>query len=195
MKLAAFVVCGAVSTAAAQPSADPGAHRHDGIFVRAWLGPGYTSMKRESTLDVSGAGGSFGIAAGVALQENLIVFGQVFDDIATNPTVEVEGESLGEGDFNAGVVVGAGVSYYFMPSNIYVAGALTATKLTVQHDGDEIGDSDFGPGVSFMVGKEWWVSNNVGLGVALHLFGGDMEDDGTGWFATAAAIAFSATYN
>jgi hypothetical protein len=119
MKLVvAVILCGSATIAAAQPAPpppagyeDPGAHRHDGFFLRTWIGPAYTSMSQESILDVSGSGGSFGIAAGVALNENLILFGQLFDDIAIKPTVKLEGEELGEGDFNAGVVgVGAGLS-------------------------------------------------------------------------------------
>jgi hypothetical protein len=227
MKLVvAFILCGSATIAAAQPGAgapppppppppgggyypaqpgygyeDPGAHRHDGFFLRFWIGPAYTSMKVEDAdLEVTGGGGSFGIMAGVAVQENLIVFGQLFDDIATNPTVKQDGQDLGESNVNAGVVgVGAGLAYYFMPSNVYVSGALTYQEITVQDDGEELAHTDFGPGVSLMVGKEWWVSNNWGVGVALQLFGGSMKDSeaqgSPTWSAAAAAIAFSATYN
>ena len=221
MKLVvAFLVCGSVSIAAAQPGAgappppgaypaqpgygyaDPGAHRHDGLYVRMFLGPGYTSMKLpDADVELSGTGGAFGIAVGAAVQENLIIFGELFDDIAVNPDLKMNGQTIGSGsDVSAGTVgVGAGLAYYFMPANVYVSGALTYTRLTLQQDNEEIAKSDFGPGVSLMVGKEWWVSNNWGVGVALQVFAGRMKDsDAQGsptWETTAAALAFSATYN
>jgi hypothetical protein len=228
MKLVvAGILCGWVSIAAAQPGAgapppppppgggggygygpqpgygyeDPGAHRHDGFYLRMWIGPGYTQMKLDDAdLEVSGTGGSFGIQAGVAVQENLILYGQLFDDIAVNPSIKQGGMSADLDNVNAGVVgFGAGVTYYFMPSNMYVSGAVTYTQLSVQRDGEEIGESDWGPGVSLMVGKEWWVSNNWGVGVALQLFGGSMKDSTSEgsptWSTGAAALAFSATYN
>lgn len=222
MKLAVVsILCGWVSIAAAQPGAgapppppggggyaypaqpgyeDPSAHRHDSFFLRLWIGPAYTSMKLEDAdVEVSGGGGSFGIAVGTAVQENLIIFGQLFDDIAMNPTIKMGGAELETSDVNAGVIgVGAGLAYYIMPANVYVSGALTYTQISVQQDGQEIGESEFGPGFSLMIGKEWWVSNNWGVGGALQLFGGRMKDKGDGaptWQTTAAALVFSATYN
>jgi hypothetical protein len=184
---------------AAYGAADPGAHRHDGFYLRFFLGLGYTSMNLDDAdLTVSGAGGAFGIAAGVAVSENFIIFAEIFDDIAVNPKIEMGGSSLDTEDVNAGVVaIGLGAAYYF-PSNMYLSGTLSMGQITVQQDGEEIGESDFGPGVSLMVGKEWWVSNNWGLGVALQLYAGSMkdsEDGGPTWKTTAAAIVGSATFN
>ena len=180
--------------------ADPNAHRHDGFYLRFFLGLGYTSMQLDDAdLTVSGGGGAFGIAAGVAVSENLIVFAELFDDIAVNPTVEQGGATADTEDVSAGVVaIGAGIAYYIQPSNLYVSGTLSWGQLTVQQDGEEIGESDFGPGVSLMVGKEWWVSDNWGLGVALQLYAGSMKDSNDGgptWKTTAAAIVGSATFN
>lgn len=180
--------------------ADPKAHRHDGFYLRFFLGLGYTSMELEDAdLTVSGAGGAFGIAAGVAVSENFIIFAEIFDDIAVNPEVEMGGSSLDTEDVSAGVVaIGLGAAYYIQPSNMYVSGTLSMGQLTVQQDGEEVGESEFGPGLSLMVGKEWWVSDNWGLGLALQLYAGSMKDnsdDGPTWRTTAAAIVGSATFN
>ncbi len=180
--------------------ADPNAHRHDGFYLRFFLGLGYTSMNLEDAdLTVSGVGGAFGIAVGYAVSENLIIFGELFDDIAVNPEIKMGGMTLDTEDVNAGVVaIGAGIAYYIQPSNIYVSGTLSWGQLTVQQDGREVGESDFGPGVSLMVGKEWWVSNNWGLGAALQVYAGSMKDSQDGgptWRTTAAAIVGSATFN
>jgi hypothetical protein len=181
-------------------AADPNAHRHDGFYLRFFLGIGYTSMNLEDAdLTVSGAGGAFGIAAGVAVSENFIIFAEIFDDIAVNPTVKLGGMTADTEDVNAGVVaIGLGAAYYIQPSNLYVSGTLSMGQLTVQQDGEEVGESDFGPGVSLMVGKEWWVSNSWGLGVALQVYAGSMKDSQDGgptWKTTAAAIVGSATFN
>ena len=180
--------------------ADPNAHKHDGFYLRFFLGIGYTSMELEDAdLTVSGAGGAFGIAAGVAVSENLIVFAEIFDDIAVNPKVKAGGMTGETEDISAGVVaVGAGVAYYIQPSNMYVSGTLSWGQLTVQQDGEEVAETEFGPGLSLMVGKEWWVSPNWGVGGALQVYGGRMKDKGENaptWATQAIAIAFSATYN
>lgn len=48
-----------------------------------------------------------------------------------------------------------------------------------------------------MVGKEWWVSDNWGLGVAANFMVGSMKDKDydTRWTGLSTSILFSATYN
>jgi hypothetical protein len=50
-----------------------------------------------------------------------------------------------------------------------------------------------------MIGKEWWVSDNWGLGIAGQFFAGRMNDSeapgAPTWETTAAALVFSATCN
>jgi hypothetical protein len=53
-----------------------------------------------------------------------------------------------------------------------------------------------GFGFNLMVGKEWWVSDNWGLGVALQLLlAGAKDRDGTEWDSGALAVLFTATHN
>ena len=193
------------TTAAAQPAPAPlagnaGAHTHDGVYVRLFLGVGYTHMAAdEADTTVKGSGGAFGLAVGYAVSPNLIAYGELFDNVAVGPTMEVGGATYGsDDDVAAGTVgVGIGVAYY-LPSNIYVSGTLAMSQVTIQQDGEEVGESEFGPGVSLMVGKEWWVSKNWGLGVAGQIYGGRMKDQGTNpptWTTTAFTLAFSATFN
>ena len=86
--------------------------------------------------------------------------------------------------------------------NLYFSGALTFTQVTVNddtvNDGSGNGDlTDMGVGGSFLVGKEWWVSTNWGLGVAgmLRLASMKVTDSDARMTATAFSILFSATYN
>lgn len=174
------------------------AHRHDGFFLRTHIGPAYTHMSADGAT-IKGNGGGFGLAIGGAVQDNLIVYGELFDDVAVGPEIEIDGLSGEAGeDTAAGVVgVGVGLAYYIMPANVYVSGTLTSARLTTQVDGEQIGQSDFGLGLSGMLGKEWWVSDNWGLGFAAQAFVGQMKDkdDGPTFTTMAAAVVLSATYN
>jgi len=178
----------------------PGTHTHDGFYLRMFLGLGYTNMELEDQdASLGGTGGAFGIALGAAVSENLIVFAEIFDDIAMSPTFKMGGTEVeSNDDISAGVVaVGGGVAYYFA-SNMYVSGTLSWGRLAIRDGDEQLGESDFGPGLSLMVGKEWWVSPNWGLGGALQLYGGRMKDKGDNaptWSTQAIALAFSATYN
>jgi hypothetical protein len=59
-------------------------------------------------------------------------------------------------------------------------------------------ESDWGGGISLMIGKEWWVSDNWGLGIAGQLFGGsakDKDDEDLQFDTFSVNLCFSATYN
>lgn len=181
------------------PGQMPGYHRHDGGFFRAFLGFGYVNMSVEDVdLTIKGPGGIFGIAGGWAVAENLIIYAEVFDDIAFNPDVEL-GDFSGETeDTSAGNVgIGAGLAYYIMPANLYLSATIAASKITASSNGEDF-DTNFGPSVSLMIGKEWWVSDNWGLGVAGQLFLGSMKDSDESdakWKVISGGVVFSATYN
>lgn len=178
---------------------NPNAQRHDGFYFRVFVGPGYTSFTAdEIDLKVSGGGGAFGLAFGGAVSDNVIVYGELFDDIAVGPEVEANGMTATADDISAGVIgVGAGIAYYFIPANVYISGTVSASQLSVQEDGEETGETEFGLGLSAMVGKEWWVSDNWGLGIAGKVFLGQMDEKGADYTYSASALAlvFSATYN
>lgn len=208
--LAISLLTAAVATAqpAASPPggsyyAAPPARAHDGIFARVHIGPAFTHVSSENggdELTISGSGGAFSLAVGHTISPNLILYGELFDDVAVEPTVELNGDELGTAeDVSAGAIgIGIGLAYYF-PSNFYVSGTLAMAQLSVQEDGDEQAESDFGPGVSLQFGKEWWVSDNWGLGLGMQVFMGMMSEDVGGneiaYRTTAAAFVLSAAYN
>lgn len=117
--------------------------------------------------------------------------------------------------------VGAGVDYHFMPTNTYLSGSLLFHKvafdrMTNTYD-DGISESKGaifnespnlavrGYATNLMAGKEWWVSPQWGLGVAVHLVLGTADnralDHGDGqlvharWFSVSLGLLLSATYN
>jgi hypothetical protein len=66
-----------------------------------------------------------------------------------------------------------------------------------------VGDTEFGPGLSLVLGKEWWVSDNWGLGLAGQLYAARMKDrqpafvgsETPTWRALGLNLLFSASFN
>jgi hypothetical protein len=154
-------------------------------------------------------GGALGIAFGGAVTNNFIIYGTLLDSVATDPTINQSGVS---GNFSgtasgasAGVVgLGAGVAYYLDPAiNVFFSGTLMASRLVVNdRDGNTIGRSNWGLSADGQLGKEWWVSDNWGMGASLRFVFGRMADAATAvggpaptWTVTAFNVLLSATYN
>jgi hypothetical protein len=170
------------------------------------FGLGTTSASARVTgLDTtySGTGISFGISAGAAIVHDLIVFGTVCFASTMGSTLSLNGyQSDTHLDLNL-YGFGAGLAYYFPSLNIYVAGAisgisadLTPTDSSSTAMGMPL--TKTGPGLELLVGKEWWVSDNWGLGLAGEMLQSWMTDTGDSsvrWHAASYNILFSATYN
>jgi hypothetical protein len=124
--------------------------------------------------------------------------------VAMDPTLEAAGTSQHLG-FDVNLFgIGPGVAYYLEPLNLYFSGTLAFSQVTTSRSSSSSGSSndstdvtDMGIGGAFMVGKEWWVSHDWGLGVSglLHLASMKMKYVDTRMTATAVSILFSATYN
>lgn len=179
---------------------NPLAHVHHGFFFRGLIGPG--GFRASATIgtdsyEISGGGAGLGLALGGVVAENLIVYGEIFGNTASNPTFTQNGMSQTATNSTAGVGgLGPGIAYYFA-SNFYVGGTVDFAKISIQQNNQEIAHSDTGLGISVHFGKEWWVSDNWGLGIALQLYGGSIPDGqaNTNWKTAGGCLAFSATYN
>jgi hypothetical protein len=96
--------------------------------------------------------------------------------------------------------LGVGATYYLQPFNLYVSGALATLQVSISDANDnEVYASKFGFGAQAIVGKEWWVSSEWGLGVAFEIIGAahmrDKDDSSVTWAGRAFSLLFSATYN
>lgn len=184
----------------------PGVNEHEGFFLRLGLGPAYIRMSAsDDAMDASvyGGGAAFLLALGGNVTQNLIIYGELLGEMAVNPTIEINDVEFDTEDVSAGAFgVGVGLAYY-LPSNIYFSGTLAAAQLSIQADQDgdgdteEVGETDFGPTFSGQIGKEWWVSDNWGLGLAGQVLFGNMKDgeaDVT-WTTVGVGFLFSATYD
>jgi hypothetical protein len=191
------------------PAVSAGHHRHDGFYLRFMLGPSAVAASANDAAEtkVSGTGGALGIALGYSISPNVVLYGEVFDNVALSPTIEQGATETETSDDTAfGLVgIGPGIAVY-LPHNFYLSSTVAFARLVVDPDtgeDDDEGRTDLGVAVTAAVGKEWWVSSNWGLGVALQLYGGAMKDgdaenedgDDLTWAAGGALLAFSATLN
>ncbi len=84
-----------------------------------------------------------------------------------------------------------------MPVNVYVSVSPSITTLSLSYGG-VTESTENGFGMKIGVGKEWWVGDHWGIGVAGQFFFGSNKAKGTiqpTWNTTAGGVAFSATYN
>jgi hypothetical protein len=182
----------------------PGRHTHDGLFVRPFLGGARLAMSENdggNSLKANGVGVSFGVAIGGAVAENVIIYGDLYFMTVDNPTVTLNGmtANLDQSMFLGGL--GPGIAYFIEPVNIYLSASIGASKLQL-HDkatNDLVASTQWGYGVNAVAGKEWWVSDNWGLGAALQFHYGSMEDGPPGpsprVHSNAFGLLISSTFN
>ncbi len=183
---------------------DAAKHKHDGFYLRLTTGGGSTTSIEETELgevSLGGLSGSSTIGIGYAVVENLIINLDIFGSVVTDPTVEVDGEDIGEVDAEIRITnIGVGATYYIMPANVYLAGSVALASGSFKSGRVAI-ETDTGYGINVAIGKEWWVSDNWGIGVAGQLFHTVLPDENliTGEVydikTTSLGILFSATFN
>jgi len=182
----------------------PPQNLHDGFYLRLHLGGGYGHIGASiGGVDQAfvGSGGSFGVAIGGAVAPNFIIFGNLFGIVLSDPDVEVNGTHYGSVSGTTTVAgIGPGIAYYIDPYNIYISGTIGAMSFQgSDSNGNSQIESKTGYGFQGMVGKEWWVTQDWGIGLAGEFIatGGmaDKVDSSIKWGSTSFALVFSATYN
>ena len=182
-----------------------GIQQHDGFFLRIQYGFGKGRVVEEEYYgddrEFDGTAGVLRVQIGYEVGDNLMLFGALGGFSMQDPDVKWQGTTVNEANADLVVVdLGIGLTYYIMPYNLYFSGSLntSATSIDVKDQPEESGS---GYGIYLSVGKEWWVSDNWGLGVALFVYYGeaDVENESTKKEYPVQnrffGIAFSATYN
>lgn len=182
--------------------AGPAPHTHDGFYLNLEGGIGGLSSDVTATatgndVKLSGAAGLFGIALGGAITPNFVLAGRLWGTAAVNPDITVNGQKGSTTDTSLGLSgIGLDLTYYFMPLNLYLTATPSIGMLSVSESGTSY-DFDRGFAIRLAVGKEWWVSDNWGIGLNVQYAhstnkGVDLSGNwSTNWFG----VAFSATYN
>jgi hypothetical protein len=189
-----------------------GKHHHQGFMLRLAIGLGFGGVGAKSPLPdedeiaLAGLGLNFNVGIGGALTENLILNADLFQSTLFNPGVEIDGNDVGQadeltddraiGEDTELTGIGVGVTYYLMPANVYFAGSLGIGKVIFVNGSGDRGGSDVGFATNLMIGKEWWVGVDWGIGIAGQLIVIAAQDDfledvaGVGF-----GVMFTATYN
>ena len=173
---------------------------HDGFFLRlsAGLGSAGTSIDDEDEeIEIHGLAGDGNFAIGGVVANNLALHGTFWGWSADEPDVEFNDVEVGDLDGSASVsAVGPGVTYYIMPANLYLSGAVGIAWLSFDEDAFDA-DTDTGFALDATIGKEWWVGNNWGLGLAgtvgYHSIPADFIDES--FSGVSLGLRFSATLN
>lgn len=181
-----------------------GSETHDGFYFRFLYGFGKASVTEKEIiygdLKLSGMCGVMNLQFGGAPVDNLILFGDLTSVAVVDPKVEWGRSSGTAQNTTLGIVgFGGGMTYYIMPENFYLSASVSFPIVSLKVNNTQ-SDSDTGKGIKLSLGKEWWVSDNWGLGVALvgSVFETTVNEvdlgkkDMTGWYW---GICFSATYN
>ena len=136
-------------------------HRHNGFFLRLAIGPSYGSVSGDDhifrdvdDISLSGFGLAASITIGGALIDNLILNADLFQTTLFSPDVDVDGrglggagelaEELGVGDDVNIVGIGLGVTYYFMPVNIYIGGTAGIGQVVFEDESGHREGTDVG---------------------------------------------------
>jgi len=173
---------------------------HRGFFVRLDGGAGYASSGTSvqgTDASVSGASGALGVGMGGAIVENLVVAADLWGDVAFSPKATVA--PLQRPGSAALSLIGFGLhlTYYLMPANVYASLTPSVTGVGIVVGGVATALRS-GFGAKAAIGKEWWVSDHWGLGVAGQFLFSCNQEQGAGaatWVTLAGGLAASATFN
>lgn len=146
----------------------PGFHEHDGFFLRFHFGYGLGKMVEKDLpggdMTLSGPAGAFRFQIGSSIAENLVLFGEMGGGVVSNLQMEWGENSPDLGNTRLSIMdFGAGLTYYFMPSNIYICGSITLSKNQFEYE-NITAETKNGAGACFSLGKEWWVGADWGWG-------------------------------
>ncbi len=213
--LAAGLVLGAtVTSAVAQPSSPIGGltpawgpppsghqtierrHEHDSLMIQLQAGPAALRFTGAGgQLEFEGRGLAIHAAVGSSVAPGLIVHLELARTMSYQAALRTGGV-ITDDDVTLGTIaVGAGLTWYLMPANVYLAGSISMMQLGVQPHEGAAGHTDYGPSLALALGKEWWMSPSWGVGLAARATYGALPAADGPFEGGAAALVVSATYD
>jgi hypothetical protein len=144
-------------------------HEHHGLFIHGDFGVSYlrTSGSRAGSPFV-GKGAALGVAIAIGWAPDdewaFAVEGWAWralspSGLGSNTSVELQ-------------AIGLNVTRYIVPIDLFATVVVSGTRLAITDGGDhvEYDASDIGFGLKVLLGKEWRVSPQFGIGLAAELF-------------------------
>ena len=186
-------------------AANAHAEAHDGLYLRGQVGLGWASASTEladtaeTDLSFKGGAGYLNLEVGGAIKAPLIIFGKLYHLRARYPKLAVGTLSF-DSNIDAYISgIGGGATYYFMPSNFYLTGAISFGIMGAKDNRGNDFDTDVGLMTHLGFGIEFLTGPNFGLGVgaelALGFFTDEIATDDLFWGAGYGLITLNATYN
>ena len=182
----------------------PGFHTHDGFFMRLMYGVGFLKVtSTSSNYDLQASGAAFGdmVSFGLGVREN-VVLSLDTTVFMGRPTVRGRMRATDANDaFFVFMQMGPGLTYYLMPHNLFASVGLGLGNISISErregQADVEHEMDMGWGATLAGGKEWWTSDNWGLGVAGRFVIVQSREKATDCLfrASSFSVAFTATYN
>jgi hypothetical protein len=184
-------------------ASDTDENRHLGVQVRALVGPAllyaFQDVGPGESGTTRGVGAAFEVALGTMVSENLALN----MDLVLARSADAEHGVLTDTNFSA-VHFGAGVTYWLMPANVYLAGSIGLARSSIEgspvHLDIELPtneQSKIGVGAHLAIGKQFWLSRRVGLGATLSLLSSAAANPAAGLdtsrYVVAAVAALCAT--
>jgi len=209
MKKIIFLLMILSGTVYAQESMPPGFHTHDGFYLSMNIGPGFGKINWEATnftfkkAEYGGTGGQFEFRIGGVVAENLILSFDLLGRSILNPDMTADGHpATTASDLSVSdIIMGPGLTYYFMPSNIFVSGSVGLGSFSIKFENSgTTGNTKQGLGLQLKAGKEWWVSTDWALGISAGIAYVSADDkpvsNYTGKFSTTRIfVLFNTTFN
>lgn len=194
------LLAGGIVLAASATSRAGEARTHDGFFLRLSAGGGGASTSisdGSDDLELSGPVADLNFAIGGCIAPNFAVHGTLWGWSMPDPDFKVGGLSGSANDATIGMSgAGIGITYYVMPANFYLSPSVGIGTLRLELDNVSV-SSDTGFSLDLTVGKEWWVSDGWGIGLAgdvnyHRIPDGDIDDS---WSGVGFGLRFSSTMN
>jgi hypothetical protein len=149
-------------------------HNHKGFFISMSAGPSYgkiTDNLNSTGVLLKGPGAELDLKTGTAIVKNILIhFTFLFKTLA-HPVINSANSNavLATDDITLGESVAAlGLTYYISPSNFFLscsAGLGSFSVISGKHYNTYT--TDVGLSGQVKLGKEWWVADELGVGLAL----------------------------
>ncbi len=189
---------------------NPGAHTHDGFYLRMAVGGGYVhdNLKYDGPIlqglvpDGQAEGGSFqgDLAAGWAVKPGLVIGGQLFIEQLANPRVTFGGRVYSS-DISVGTLTVFGPLIDWYPNahkGFHFGGMIGGSRVTMQDNSrNQLDNQPIGAGGMAFVGYEWWTGEQWAMGGMLQFSAASMNDSSNNMHHTwtSGGLAVSLTYN
>lgn len=169
-----------------------------GFFLRLSAGAGFAGTAAvvplgaviDEELSFTGFAGDLNLAVGGFVSPGLALHLTIMSWTLDEPSVDYGILSTTIPTELSMTAIGGGLTWYILPSGLYLSTSLGAGQLSIGN-----AESDRGLAFDLSLGKEWWVSDRWSLGFAggigMHSIGEPgLEDD---WQGASFALRFSAS--